>query len=556
MARCRTQFVLALALLAGTVLAACGGGGSSSASPPAGVAIVPTVTPSSAASASPTPSHAATATPTPTPTPTHTGTATPTPSPSPSSSAARALVTVNAASVLATVSPVLLGANMAIWYDQTTPGLAASLKGVGFTATRFPGGSTSDTYHWEGTTQNPAAPTTCGGGYGNPNSTFDNFMTDVAQPANLDVAITLNYGSNEACNGGGDPTEAAAWVDYSNNTKKYGVHWWTVGNEQFGSWEYDLHPLPHDPTTYANAVATGYYPDIKAKDPTAMVGVVAEPGWSPAWDPIVLAQAKYDFVELHWYAQNPGSESDSYLLNSAPGQLASTISALKTELAGDGKSGTPIFVGELGSVSSAPGKQSVSITQALFAGEVIGQLLDAGIARSTWWLAYGGCSDASGGGNFSSALYGWQSFGGYQMLSDGLPEYGCSGAPSIPRGTLLPTAVVYQIAAAFAHGGERVFSATVDASLPNIRAFATSQGTGYNVLLINLDENNAATVPVGVSALASGSSATVTTYGKSQYDQSKTNVWAGSTSATSGAWHGTLSVTAPPWSVTLVSLKP
>jgi len=463
---------------------------------------------------------------------------------------------VNAASSIATVSPVLIGANMAGWYDQTTPGLAASLRGVGFTATRYPGGSTSDTYHWEGTTANPALPTTCGGGYVSPNSTFDNFMNDVALPANLDVAITLNYGSNEACNGGGDPTEAAAWVGYANNTRKYGIHWWTVGNEEFGSWEYDLHPLQHDAGTYANAVASGYYPDIKAQDPTAMVGVVVQPGWSPAWDPTVLAQAKYDFVELHWYAQGPGSESDSYLIGSATNALVSVIASLKTELATAGHSGVPIYLGELGSVSSSPGKQTSSITQALFAAEVVGQMLDAGIARSTWWLAYGGCSDASGGGNFSSSLYGWQSFGGYQMLSDGLPEYGCSGAPTIARGTLLPTAVVYQIAAAFAHGGERVFATTVNASLPNVRAFAVSQGSNYNVLLVNLDENNAATVPIGVSALSAGSSSTVTTYGKAQYDQSKNNVWVGSVTSTGGPWRTSVTVTLPVWSVTLVSLKP
>jgi hypothetical protein len=463
---------------------------------------------------------------------------------------------VNTASSIATVSPVLLGANMAVWYDQTTPGLAASLKGVGFTATRYPGGSTSDTYHWEGTTANPAAPTFCSGGYGNPNSTFDNFMNDVAMPASLDVAITLDYGSNEACNGGGDPTEAAAWVDYANNTHKYGIHWWTVGNEEFGSWEYDLHAQKNDAATYAAAVATGYYPDIKAKDATAMVGVDVEPGWSPAWDPTVLAQAKYDFVELHWYAQGPGSESDTYLINSAPGYLASTIASLKSELAIAGHPGVPIYVGEVGSVSSSPGKQTSSITQALFAAEVIGQFLNNGIARSTWWLAYGGCSDASGGGNFSSSLYGWQNFGGYMMLSDGLPEYGCYGAPTIARGTLLPTAVVYQIAAAFAHGGERVFSTTVAASLPNVRAFAVSQGANDNVLLVNLDENNAATVPVGVSGLASGSSAAITTYGKAQYDLSKNNVWTGSVTSSLGAWRTSVPVTLPPWSVTLVSIKP
>ena len=122
---------------------------------------------------------------------------------------------------------------------------------------------------------------------------------------------------------------------------------------------------------------------------------------------------------------------------------------------------------------------------------------------------------------------------------------------------MLPRAVFdTQIAAAFAHGGERVFAAPVNASLPNVRAFATSQGTKYNVLLFNLDQNNAVNVPVGVSALASGSGATVTTYGKAQYDQSKNNVWTGSVTSALGSWRSSVTVALPPWSVTLVSIKP
>ena len=541
--RFRTAFVFSLA--AACALGACSGGGSSPSTPKSQA--TPTPAPSTAPSAG-----GATPTPKPTITPTPNPAATPTPTPAPGASA---LVSVNTATSLATISPIVLGANMAAWFDQTQSGIASSLTGAGFSAVRYPGGSTSDQYHWEGAGATPASPTTCGGAYVNPNSTFDTFMNDVALPGKLDVAITLDYGSNAACNGGGDPSEAAAWVDYANNVKHYGINWWTVGNEEFGSWEYDLHSSPHNAATYANAVATGFYPAIKAKDASAMVGVVVQPGWSPAWDPTVLASAKYDFVELHWYAQQPGAESDSYLLDTAPGALASTIASLKSELASAGKS-VPIYVGEMGSVSSNPGKQSMSITQALFAAQVIGQLLDAGIARSTWWLAYGGCSDPSSGGNYSSSLYGWQNFGGYIMLSDGLPEGGCSSAPAIPRGTLLPTGVVYQVASHLATAGEHVYATSVNASLPNVRAFAASHGTGYSVMLINLDENNPATVPVGIGALASGSGGTIVTYGKAQYDESKTNVWAGSVSSTFGTWHGTFTVSLPAWSVSVVTVTP
>jgi hypothetical protein len=437
---------------------------------------------------------------------------------------------------------------MALWFDVTQTGVTPPLAAAGFTATRWPGGSDSDEYHWQ-------SHTLCAGGYANPNSTFDNFMHDVAQAAPLDVAVTLDYGSNAACNAGGDPTEAAAWVQYANVQNHYGIHYWTVGNEVYGSWEYDLHASPHDPATYANAVATGYYPDIKAVDPTAQVGVVTEPGNNPPWDPTVLSSAKYDFVELHYYAQAPGSESDSYLLGQAPQALTREVNQLKADLSAAGRANTPIYVGELGSVYSNPGKQTTSITQALFAGEAISELMNDGVFRATWWLGYGGCSDSSSG-NFSSSLYGWQNFGGYMMFSDGTPEYGCSNATAVPLGTPLPTVRAFQLLSQVAHSGEHVLGTTVASAYPNVRAYAATHGSGYAVTLFNLDETNAVTFPVSLAGLSHGSSIALTTYGKAQYDNSKTYVWSGPVTSSQGAFTGSFSVTLPAWSMTVAIVNP
>ena len=441
-----------------------------------------------------------------------------------------------------------LGANLALWYDITQSGIAQSFQQAGMTAVRWPGGSASDQYHWQTHTQ-------CSGGYADPNSTFDNFMTHVVQPAQLNVAITLNYGSNAACSGGGDPAEAAGWVDYANNVKGYGIEHWTVGNENYGSWEYDLHAAPHDAATYAQAVASGYYPQIKAKDPGAKVGVVVEPGWSPAWDPIVLARASYDFVELHWYAQAPGQESDTFLLTQAPQQLTSLINTLQGELNAAGHGNAPIHLGELGSVYSNPGKQSTSITQALFAGEVLGELLTDGVVRATWWLGYGGCSDASSG-NFSASLYGWQNFGGYQIFSDGLPEYGCSNATAVPRGTLLPTARAYQLMAGVVTSGEHMVGNLLGGTSSSLRAYAMSRGSGYGIVLFNLDPANSASVAVKVNDFFVPASATIATYGKAEYDLSQSNVWAGPTSSQTAVAQGRFTVVLPPWSMNAITVTP
>ena len=76
---------------------------------------------------------------------------------------------------------------------------------------------------------------------------------------------------------------------------------------------------------------------------------------------------------------------------------------MQSELSQAGKSGVPIYVGELGSVNTNPGKQTMSITQALYAGQAIGTLMQLGVPRATWWLAFGGCNTTSTG-NFSSSL--------------------------------------------------------------------------------------------------------------------------------------------------------
>ncbi len=439
----------------------------------------------------------------------------------------------------------ILGMNMAYWFDQSQTGMVPALQTAGIKALRWPGGSGSDVYHW-------ATNTLCGGGYTAPSASFPNFMNDIVNPGNFDVAITVNYGSNAACNAGGDPSEAAAWVAsaLANGNK---VSHWTVGNEVFGSWEEDLHPLPHDPTTYANAVATGFYPQMKAANPNTQVGVVVAPGYN--WDAIVLSKAQYDFVEFHFYAQTPGQESDSYLVGQAAQAFATQLAAVKADLSSAGHPTTPIYVGELGSVYSNPGKQSSSITQALYAGQVLGELMNAGVARATWWIGFGGCADSSSG-NFSSSLYGWQNFGGYMVFSDGTPEYGCGNATAVPLGTLLPTARAFQLFSHVAVTGEHVLTPSVTGDTTDVRAYAATSNGGVAIVVFNLNETSSETVTLQLTGHSSSSAVSVLTYDKSLYDQSETNVWAGPTTTNLGAQSLPLTVTLAPWSMNVVTFSP
>jgi hypothetical protein len=458
-----------------------------------------------------------------------------------------AVVSIDQSSTGPEVTDQLMGMNMAAWFDPTTPQIIPAFQTAGIKAVRWPGGSWSDDYHW--------ADNTLCGGTPNSDATFSKFVDDLAIPAGLDVALTADYGTNTSCDGPGDPTEAASWVTAALQDGITVSHM-TVGNEEYGDWETDMHSSQHDPTTYADAVTGegGYYKLIKAASPKTLVGVSVSPGYD--WDETVLANAKgsYDFVEYHFYPQAPGEESDTYLVQQAAQDLTSTLDTIKSELSTAGEPDTPIYVGEMGSVYTDPGKQTTSITQALFAGQVLGEMMNDGVSRSTWWIGFGGCSDDTTG-NFSSSLYGWQNFGGYMVFSDGTPEYGCENATAVPAGTLLPTARAYQLFSKVAVSGESVLTPTVTGDQTDIRAYAATHSGGTAVVLFNVNETTSKTVAVKLSSQSATSGVTIQTYSKAIYDQSKNNVWAPPTTTNLGARSLPLALTLAPWSMNVLIIK-
>jgi hypothetical protein len=288
------------------------------------------------------------------------------------------VITVDRSSIGPAVTDQLMGMNMGYWYDPANPAIVPAFKTAGIKSIRWPGGSAANVYHW-------ATNSLCFGQQTLPADDFDTYIADVIQPGNFALALAVNYATNAACTGPGGPAEAAAWVQKARNTGNYVSHV-TVGNEDWGAWEPDLHTIQHDPATYANAVANQYYPQIKEANPNVLVGVAVNPYNPVPWDAIVLSKAKYDFVEFHFYPQGPGAESDTFLVQQAAQGLTDAIDLIKSELKDAGVPDTPIFVGEIGSVYLNPGKQTSSITQALYAGQALGEMMNGGVSRAAWWL--------------------------------------------------------------------------------------------------------------------------------------------------------------------------
>ncbi|HEY1428452.1 MAG TPA: hypothetical protein VGF18_02690, partial [Candidatus Tumulicola sp.] len=270
------------------------------------------------------------------------------------------------------------------------------------------------------------------------------------------------------------------------------------------------------------------------------------------WDSTVLANAKYDCVELHYYPQGT-TVDDQFLVDQAAPKLNQYLHSLEGELKTAGHPTTPIYVGELGSTYGTPGKQTMSITQALYAGQVIGQLLENGVSRATWWIGYGGCNSENGGGDFDPSLYGFQDFGGYMIFSDGTVQEGCS-TTDVPRGTVLPTGRAFEVASNFVRDGERMLGVSVKGA-SRVRAFASTYDGGYALMLFNLDKAASVKIPVTISGVASGSGGTTVLYDKTLYDASKNNVWKKPVTGTLPAWNGSFSVTLPAWSMMTLRTK-
>ncbi len=518
------------------------------------------------------------------------------------------------------ISNLLLGMNLASWYDVVTApdtAIVSAFQGAGIAAVRWPGGSWSDGYHWDGQNSYPtdstiAAPSGCtgvsAGGtttsvYPNGDDTFANFVSDIVTPGSLDLAVTADYGSDPACTGPGEPSEAAGWAAYAQSLGTP-IHYMTIGNEEYGNWELDLHTRiattdANNPTVYAcevsgctnlpTGLSTGlpagssFYSAIKSAVETAggsadttLVGVDVDA--SSSWDPTVLANAAgfYDFVEYHYYPQSSTDiTSDTPLVQQYAQQFTQNIKTIQSELATAGEPNTPIYVGEISSNSSNPGTQGWSITQGLYAGQILGEAMNDGVARLTWWIGFGNCL---GAGNNSPDLYGWQNtWGALSIFSDGTtdsPANECDGE-TIPIGTMSPTAQAFNLFQNVLVSGEYPQTATVAGDTTDVRAYAATHSGGYALVLFNLNETTAQTASVSVGNQASSTGVTVITYDKEIYDQTDPTCqtdpgcsysptltypeWAGPDTSTMGSPTSPVSLpltlTLQPWSMNVVIVQ-
>ena len=295
--------------------------------------------------------------------------------------------------------------------------------------------------------------------------------------------------------------------------------------------------------------------------PGALGNYTAHPALNPrtgqrhnGWVPVMLTTLKGqgitpDFMVHHRYPEytsssNPsGSDSDSSLLQSSTAWF-NDVAQLRQEITDYfGPAGTNIelLCTENNSDSGAQGRQSTSLVNGLYYADSLAQLMKTEFDAFVWWDLRNGTDT---GGDFSSALYGWRTYGDLGMIN------GLS--------TKHPTFYAAKLMRQFAPPGGQIVSASSDYSLLSAYAARTPSGA-LSLLVLHKDPATNFNAQIAINGFAPGPGATVRSYGIPQDEAARTNgaplAQDISTNALSGIT-GSFAYSFPPYSMTLFTLAP
>jgi hypothetical protein len=185
---------------------------------------------------------------------------------------------------------------------------------------------------------------------------------------------------------------------------------------------------------------------------------------------------------------------------------------------------------------------------------MLGEMMNDGASRLTWWIGFGNCNGNSG--NDGSSVYGWQDFGAYNVFSDGTSDG--TRPDDGPIGTLSPAARALQLFSSVAVTGENVLNASVAGDTADVVAYAATHSGGTALVLFNRNETTSELVTITLSTQHAAPPVNVETYDKAIYDESNpatTNTGAPPASSNLGAQSLPLTLTLTPWSMNMVIIQ-
>lgn len=242
---------------------------------------------------------------------------------------ATAAIEVDVSKVIRPVDRRIVGINVDYLVDHdanrrpSARPLEAALREMGVRSLRFPGGDKSDNHLWSVPPFDRPRPTlACGPGKGREQPLldsdggwkvrlldFDEFM-GLCRRLEAEPTVVVCYDALHAP--GSSVTKqrlietAAAWVEYANVRRKYGVEYWEIGNEGYIDETVDVHDYARDLVEFAAA--------MKNVDPSIKIGANGPPRAEgggrhgptsdiPWWKVVFETAAEHiDFGVVHVYS--------------------------------------------------------------------------------------------------------------------------------------------------------------------------------------------------------------------------------------------------------------
>jgi hypothetical protein len=398
---------------------------------------------------------------------------------------AKVTLKIDASKVLHNVTPYQFGNNASWWSSKTwfmDPDRIEKAKQAGIKFWRWPGGSSSDNYHWDGNYGSHLKDHE-GGDPTNmtkPWAVLTDDFIDFCRKTNSEAIFTVNYGVSRYDNVQEAAKLAASWVKHCNIDMKFKVRYWEIGNEVYGNWEEG-----NKQSGKAQLTGDVYGKDLrviadamKKVDPDIYVGAVGvdtDDGgeWTGFfwWMRGLLPElkGKADYLILHQYFMWPFN-GDTYLNPTNETFLGnlhkvtdaySSAGAMVDKYAATEK-GIPVALTEFNLVNASP-EPEIQLLNGLFTAEVLGEHIKAGYVASNYW-------DWKNG--LDKKLH-----GDMAMLA--------SDDPSTPDATPRPSYYAYALYSR-AFGDKMVASESSD---PSVKVYA-SRFSGGEVGLVVVNEND------------------------------------------------------------------
>ena len=324
------------------------------------------------------------------------------------------VININTSNVIADVLPSHFGTNMTHFLGQSVINdndFMSNLKNLGKTILRYPGGNGSNQFFWDGNipssilndSQITINNLIDGSGWRISPDEFVQILDSTSGSGIIAVnASYARYGTSS------NPIQtaasyAASFVRHMNQTLNANIKYWEVGNENYGPWQagYLVNGDTIDGIKYGD-IFNVFADSMKTADPLIKIGAVLyrHDGVYNDWSKKVLSKVenKADFLIIHNYFRrkpNPNNVTYQEMLTSL-GQVQQDVNRVKNMVASYTNKPSDYFPIAITEFNSKTGEREISMANAIFITQALGEQIKNGFAASILWSFQNGL-DSHGG---------------------------------------------------------------------------------------------------------------------------------------------------------------